>query len=141
MEESEIKAIIERLQINQDKNKAYIGFYQYGGGIDESCIKANKEGLELIAAEFLKASIDTESPDLENDSHTYSLDLEGWEDENAHFFFDYVERLKTKPNDVTTNSVYKETWKDQFAKIGCIGLILLIILLIILGAISMFNWF
>ena len=45
-----IHTIINQLKEGNSKEKAYLGFFQYGGGTEESCIKANKEGLLLYAS-------------------------------------------------------------------------------------------
>jgi len=60
MTDEDIKKLIDDLRSQKNYDEAYIGFFQYGGGPDESYIKANRQGLELHAAELLEAALETE---------------------------------------------------------------------------------
>ena len=60
MQKKELETIINTLQSNNLKNNdAKVGFY-YMDHEDESYIRGNKAGLELLAVEFLKASCKVE---------------------------------------------------------------------------------
>ena len=58
MTNSEIQEFISSIHQRNSIDQAYIGFFQYGGGPDESFIKANRQGLELYAAQLLSAGIE-----------------------------------------------------------------------------------
>ena len=59
--EARIEAIIGELESVASKEKGYFSMWQYGGGPDESFIKANRDGLRLYAIELLKASLETDN--------------------------------------------------------------------------------
>ena len=48
--------IIEQLRRYIREDDATFGIFQYGGGADESYIKADKQGLRLFALELLMAA-------------------------------------------------------------------------------------
>ncbi|WP_375418995.1 UPF0175 family protein [uncultured Hymenobacter sp.] len=54
--ENEIKLLADRIRNVQSQQDAIFEINQYGGGPDESYIRANKDGILLLAAEFLVAS-------------------------------------------------------------------------------------
>ncbi|WP_132706154.1 hypothetical protein [Winogradskyella wandonensis] len=141
MTDEELKKIITELENRNEKEKAYFGFYQYGGGPDESCIKANRKGLELYAVELLKAGLESETREYEkNKVESVGLNTD-WTDENGEFFFDYVELTnKDKKSKDKSFPENKETWKDKAFKIGCIGIGILLIGLTIIGFVSVLNW-
>ena len=60
MNKEELQNIIDKLESENRKEKAYFGIFEYGSGPDESYIKADKQGLELFALEILKAARDSE---------------------------------------------------------------------------------
>ena len=57
MTKEELDNLINKLDTQISKDIALFEVNQYGGGLDESFIKANKEGLQLFALELLKASL------------------------------------------------------------------------------------
>ena len=61
MTNEKLQNIIAQFDEKELKEKALFGILQYGGGPDESFIKANKEGLELFALELLKSASETEN--------------------------------------------------------------------------------
>ena len=141
MTDEELKKIITELENRNEKEKAYFGFYEYGGGPDESCIGANRKGLELFAVELLKAAIESETFEYEkNKLQSVGLNLD-WTDKNADFFFDYVELTnKNIDSNDKTFPEYKVTWKDKVLKIGCVGVGILLVGLTIIGLISVLTW-
>ena len=141
MTDDKLQNIITELEKRNDKSKAYFGFYQYGGGEDESCIKANRQGLELYAVELLKAGIEIENRTFENGlTEVYGIE-DDWADENADFFFDYIEFTKKlkEPNELFP--VHKETWKDQLMKVLIMTIIFLLVAFLIIGFITALGWF
>ena len=140
MTDEELKKLITELENRNEKDKAYFGFYQYGGGPDESYIKANKKGLELYAAELLKAGIESENLEFnENKIASVGLDID-WIDEDGEFFFDYVELTNKEKEPKKKFPEYEETWKDKIFKVGCIGIGILLVGLILIGIITVITW-
>ncbi len=125
--------IITELENRNEKEKAYFGFYQYGGAPDESCIKANRIGIELFAAELLKAGIASENLKFSK-NRVERIELSSdWIDVDGGFFFDHIEITdKIKLADESFPE-YKETWKDKIYLIGCIGMGIILVGLIIIG--------
>jgi len=140
MTDEKLKEFITELEKRNEKEKAFFGFHQYGGGPDESCIKANRKGLELYAVELLKAGIESENLEYnENKVQSIGLDTE-WTDENGEFFFDYVELTKKEKELNEKFPEYKDTWKDKVFKVGCIGIGILLVGLILVGLITVITW-
>ena len=139
MTDKEIGELINELRSKKNYHEAYIGFFQYGGGPDESFIKANRQGLELHAAELLAAALETETEFEIGKEKTYGLDQDLLDDD-SEFGFSYVELKKEKRNDIKPYSVYKETWKDKAFKIGCIAIGILLVVLLIIGFITAVTW-
>ena len=139
--QKKIKNIISELENNNNKEKAFFGFYQYGGGIDESCIRANKQGLELFSAELLKARAEIDNRTFENgEIEHYQIDI-SWTDENADFYFDSLEltsKIKTEKEDSFTE--YKETWKDELYGYLIFGIIIVLVIIFIIGFITTIRW-
>lgn len=137
----ELQNIIDKLENENRKENAYFGIFEYGGGPDESYIKANKQGLELFALEILKAARDTEEL-LNNDKEESIFPLgfdEDWIDNDCSTYIQYVE-----PTDETRANVkqesYVETWKDKTMKFGCISAILMAIASAIVGIVTIVKW-
>lgn len=141
MTEEELKKIITQLKSRNEKNKAHFGFYQYGGGPDESYIKANKQGLELFAVELLRAGIESKNREFANNKvETIGLDLD-WIHQDGDFLIDYIE-ITNKDRD-STNKAFptnKESWKEKILKVGCIVIGIVVIGLIVIGFISVLSW-
>ena len=139
MTDLEIRKLIEELRNRNNSDDAYIGFYQYGGGPDESYIKANRQGLEIHAAELLEAALETRAEFEKGKEKTFGLDNKLYDNE-SDYGFDYVELKKEKRNEIKPYSEYKETWKDKIFKVGCIGIGILLIAFIIIGFITVITW-
>lgn len=139
MTDKEIGELINELRSKKNYDEAYIGYFQYGGGPDESFIKANREGLELHAAELLAAALETETEFENGKQKTFGFD-EGISDDESDFFFNYVELIKEKRNDIKPYAEYKKTWKDRAFEIGCVSIIILLVSLIIIGFITAITW-
>jgi hypothetical protein len=61
MTKEELQEIIGRFNEEELKQLGLFGIFQYGGGSDESFIRANKEGLELFTLQLLKSARDIET--------------------------------------------------------------------------------
>lgn len=124
----ELQKIIDQFDEEELSQQGIFGISQYGGGSDESFIRANKEGLELFALELLKSARDTEK--ILSDKTTNIIPLEydeDWIDENSDTFIQYVEPIAYKQK-LKPKSEYKSTFADKLLPYGC-GFILLILLI------------
>lgn len=141
MTDEELKKVISELENRNENEKAFLGFYVYGGGPEEGHIKANRKGLELFATELLKVGIESENREFEkNGTESIGLNTD-WLDKNSEFFFDFVELTKKdKTPTEKTFPEHKENWKDKALRIGCFGIAILLVGLIIVGLITVLNW-
>lgn len=103
--DKEVGVFLEYLKSKKLKEKAYFGIFQYGGGPDESCIKANTEGALQFTHDLLEAYTLLEEK-LEkgeaNPINTLSLDYNtDWIDGNT--FVQYVELTQPDAEEVVTN--------------------------------------
>ena len=134
----ELEEIIERLAADNPGDEAFFGILQYGGGADESYIHANKAGLELFAAELLKASKGIGDPDKE-DIYVLELDEDIWLDGDT--IIDYIETSKRgRSESPKVNHDYSETWIDRLIPFGCISLVVIGFILMIIGMIAIVQW-
>ncbi|MDA9057479.1 hypothetical protein N9K49_06515 [Flavobacteriaceae bacterium] len=140
MTDKEIGKIINKLRTEKNYDEAYIGFFQYGGGPDESYIKANRQGLELHAAELLAAALETETEFETGKQKTFGLDQDLLDD-NSEFGFNYVELKKEIRNEIKPYSEYKETWKDKVFKTGCVIIGISLVVLLLIGIVATITWF
>ncbi|WP_299125383.1 hypothetical protein [uncultured Tenacibaculum sp.] len=138
---TEIKNIISELKKNNKKEEAFFGFYHQEGDENNTCIKANKQGLELFSAELLKARLEIEKRKFENGEVEYAeLEID-WTNSNADFYFDNVEltsKIKTKKENSFPE--YKETWKDKFYGYLIFGIIISLVIIFIIGFVTTIKW-
>lgn len=139
MNDKDIEKLIEQLRNQKNYDEAYIGYFQYGGQPDESYIKANRQGLELHAAELLEAALETKAGFEDNKMKTFGLD-EGISDIEGDYFFQYVELIKEVRSKVNPNSDYQQTWKDKAIEKILIGVLISIPILAIIGFIKIIQW-
>jgi len=139
MADEEIKEIINRLRDEKKLEEAYIGFFDLSDSSYESYIKANRQGLEIYAANLLEAAITKYSG--KSKSHGLDVDIQ---DEEADYIFQFVDLTKEKKEDIKPNIKTEETWKDKASNFGCITLVILIFVSIIaigiIGLITVFKW-
>ena len=139
MEKGDLQTIIDQLASGNSKDEAYFAIFQYGGGPDESFVKANKQGLTLFAASILKASRDFDEVVVEGEKANIPLDYkEAWVDGDTFLY--YVEPAPEKRENVT-HEFHTETWKDQVMKVGCVAGLILAAIALVVGLITMVKWF
>lgn len=87
----ELQKIIHLFEEDELKRLGIFGILQYGGGSDESYIRANKEGLQLFALELLKSvgSIEKTLAGTEKNIIPLNYD-EDWVDESSDTIIQYV---------------------------------------------------
>ncbi|TBV25164.1 hypothetical protein DMZ43_12700 [Meridianimaribacter sp. CL38] len=135
-----IHTIINQLKEGNSKEKAYLGFFQYGRDIDESCIKANKEGLLLYASYLLEAGLEINKRSFDkNKIETFALSPD-FISENTDFDFHYIELLNKPRLEIESISEYKESWKDKLVGYVIGGFLISLIVLIIIGFITILKW-
>ena len=140
MTTEELQNLIDKFEEEDLKQKGVFGIFQYGGGSDESFIKANKEGLELFALQLLKASKETGRILADKEKNIITLDFdENWIHQDSNTFLQYIEPTAEKQINYPKEE-YKTTFADKIMPYGC-GLILIIIVIsILVGLWTMFKW-
>lgn len=121
MKDDELKAVVEKLNNSNQKDEAVFGVFQYGGGPDESFIKANKSGLQIFAAEILKASLESKSIIEDKEKSIIPLDYNSdWVDENSDVFLQYIEPIGgTRQNSLPIVINKYARIKEDIFKVGC----------------------
>lgn len=118
---------------------AFFAMYQYGSGPDESFAKANKEGLELLAAKLLKASRDFDEIVNNDDKDVFLLDFdEDWID--GDIIIDYVEPVDKNKKEIREVESHQTAFSDRLISFGFLGVIILIVISAFVGLISIFKW-
>jgi hypothetical protein len=139
LEKEDLQIIIDELEASNSKEDAYFGIFNVSGQ-DECFINANKQGLELFAADLLKASLRAEDLLAQNPKSVFPLSYdEDWMDEESDILIQYVEpsieeRKKTKAEP------YKETPKDIVIKVGCVVGLVVTVVSSIIGFITLLSW-
>ena len=140
MTTEKLQNIINQFDENDLKQKGVFGVFQYGGGSDESFIKANKEGLELFAIQLLKASteIDTILTDKEKNIITLDYD-ENWIHQNSDTFLQYIEPTTDEQINYPKYE-HKTTFADKILPYGCGFLLIIIVISILVGLGTIIKW-
>ena len=144
MQNEEILRIIDDLQARNSYVDAVIGFHQYGGGPDESFIKANRQGLELFAAELLKAALETEKSAVQDQPAIYHLEMEEWTARKTEYHFGYIELQKAKRDDIFPSEDFIQNRQSRLSGtltgFGCVLLILILGICCFIGILSVLRW-
>jgi len=136
----ELQKIIKQFDEDDLKRQGIFGISQYGGGSDESFIRANKEGLQLFALELLKSAIDTDKTLAKIEKNVIPLSYdEDWIDENSDTIIRYVEPIADKQK-IKPKGDYKSTLTDKLIPFGCGLIALILVISVIVGLITLFNW-
>ena len=136
----ELQKIIDQFDEVELKRQGIFGISQYGGGSDESFVRANKEGLELFALELLKSAQEVESvlSDPEKNIIPFEYD-EDWVDENSDTFIQYIEPIADKQK-LKPKSEYKSTFVDKLMPFGCGLIAIILVISVVVGLVTVFNW-
>lgn len=89
-----IKEIISDLDRNIPKDDAYIQFSIYGGGVDESKIRANKNGYLRLGVEFMKAAFVSPVNQGSSESGNIEIDIDYLIKEQSPIEFNLFERAE-----------------------------------------------
>jgi hypothetical protein len=136
----ELQKIIDQFDEEELKRQGVFGISQYGGGSDESFIRANKEGLELFALELLKSARDAEAILSETEKKIIPLDYEeNWIDENSDTLIQYVEPIADKQK-LRPKSEITSTFTDKLIPYGCGLVAIILVVAVIIGLVTLFKW-
>jgi len=137
----DLQKIIEQFNQEDLERQGVFGVFQYGGGSDESFIRANKEGLELFALELLKSARDADEIIESNEKSVIPFDYEEeWIDENSDTFIQYVQPISDRQM-AKQVSEHHPTIVDKLMPYGCGLLLLILVILICIGLGSIYHWF
>jgi hypothetical protein len=135
--QEKLQQIIDQFDEHALRQQGIFGIYQYGGGPDESFIRANKEGLELYALELLKSAKRMEGIPVNKGVNSIPFD-EDWTEESSDMHLHYIEPV-TRKQKIKSDEEHKR-FISKLLPYGC-GLIFIILLIaIIVGFETMFKW-
>ena len=136
----ELQKIIDQFDEDELKRQGIFGISQYGGGSDESFVRANKEGLELFALELLKSAKEIENvlSDPEKNIIPFAYN-EDWVDENSDTFIQYIEPIAEKQN-LKPKSEYKSTLVDKVMPFGCGFIAIILLISVVVGLVTVIKW-
>ncbi len=136
----ELQKIIEQFDEDELKKQGIFGIFQYGDGSGESCIRANREGLELFALKLLKSARETEVTLADTEKTVIPFDYdENWIDENSDTLIQYVEPIADKQK-LKPKSEYKTTITDKLLPYGCGLIAIILVIAVLVGLVTLFKW-
>jgi len=130
LKKEELKNIIEKLKYKKSAKESRFGFYQDPENIT-GYIKANKQGLELYAAQLLEAAITDDNHLAINTNLT---------DKSSEFFFDSVDIIKKSKLENEYYENQKRPLTDHLLGIGIIIALTLLIICSLIGIITVITW-
>lgn len=138
MTNNQLQTAIDQFDEQQLKQQARFGIFQFGGGPDESCIRANKEGLTLFAIGLLKAARDMQDNSGVPGSDTIPLHFDSdWVDEESDIFLQYIDSLEHDPVPAVRSNYIVA---NKLMPIGC-GIVAVILLIaVIVGLRTLIKW-
>jgi len=137
LEKEELNIIIEKIDNNNSKEKAFFGVHSMENG-DEVYIKANKSGLELFAVELLKASIKSDEIIADSEKSIITFDpQEKWI--TGNIWIGYIEPKIEDRIDIKEELI-KITWKDKIVEYSCLTIIGIGILIFVAGIFAVVSW-
>jgi hypothetical protein len=137
MNNDELNKIIQRLENDNPKDKAFFGVHYINGGEDLH-IKANRYGLELFANELLKASRDSNSIFVNPDKSLINIDYEEKWIKGDIWIVNIEPKTEDRVDLIEESN--KRTWKDKAVEKGCFLIIGIAILIFIVGIYTVFSW-
>lgn len=140
MTQDELQNIIEELEGKISKDTATFGILQYGGGADESFIKADKEGLKLFALELLKAA--QKSADTVSDKEKNIIPIEfedDWISEQSDTVIQYVEPIIPR-QPIEAQPKHKDTIADKLIPVGCFAVLAILVVAVLVGLWTLVKW-
>ncbi|NTS44037.1 hypothetical protein HRG84_24370 [Flavisolibacter sp. BT320] len=140
MIQDELQNIIEELEAKVSKDKATFGIFQYGGGADESFIKADKEGLKLFALALLHAAQKSADTINNKEKNVITLEFEeNWISEQSDTVIHYVEPVaQTQPSE--EREKHKDTFIDKLLPVGCYTVLIILLGALLVGLWTLAKW-
>lgn|GEM_PF-6668437 len=130
MEESNLLKFIQELEGQNLKEEAYFAIKDHGDRNDDTYISSNKEGLQLYAAQLLKASLDIDKVETVSFDHN-----EAWTD--GDIFIGYIKAASAAEKE---EQEYKMTIKDKLLSVSCGLVFLFLITSIVVGIKTIIVW-
>lgn len=140
MNDQRIQELINQFDTEKLKKNAYFGIFQYGGGNDESYIKANKEGLLLYSMYMLITSKNINT--ITDNSKDKTIPFErfvDWIDEDSSTIIGYVEKYEGKPKKVIEKN--NSNIFQKLIPIGCLLLFIFFGVAFFVGLAEIISWF
>jgi hypothetical protein len=137
---SELQKIIDKLETEKAETQASFGVFRAGGGEDESCIKANKQGLGLFALELLKASLQSEINKPGRKKNIYNLKIdEQWIEKDSDVFLYHIE-IQSGVRVPEIKESYKPSFTDKLMPYGCGLVLIFLIVALIIGLVTIIEF-
>ncbi len=138
MKTPETRDIIKRLEEGSDAHQAIVSFLEWD--TSSYFIRANPDGLRLLAKELLRASVDEPS------EHGRVFIRDGSADEiYSEIRIAYVERLEVNKPDIRTESGKGHSGRDKFStaflvRFSAVILSLFAFSMFLLGLVTFIRW-
>jgi hypothetical protein len=126
MESERIKSLVHELDAAISRDDARIGFYTYGGDVDESFVQGNEKGYLRLGVEFLKGGL---SPRDLTRAET-KVDLRYLISDDSDLSFHYFEVSEEKVREDN------HSWKDDLIVYSILGILVSILILAVVGLVS-----
>ncbi|UUV20961.1 hypothetical protein [Paenimyroides aestuarii] len=140
MDDQKIQELINQFDTEKLKENAYFGIFQYGGGNDESYIKANKEGLLLYSMYMLIASKNINTiTDISKDKTIPFERFVDWIDKDSSTIIGYVEKYEANPKKVIERN--DSNVFQKLIPIGCFLLFIIFGVCFFVGLGEIISWF
>jgi hypothetical protein len=138
--QNELQNIIDQLEQDVSKDNATFGIFQYGGGSDESYIKADKEGLKLFAIYLLKAASNADYIISHKEKNIDTVPFqESWINEQSDTVIQYIEPVNKRPVNVEGKK-YKERFVEKLLPYGCFLGLAILLIAIVIGLWTIVKW-
>jgi hypothetical protein len=131
--ESYLQKIISDLDKKVPKDNAFVQLTEYGGGADESKIRANQSGYLRLGIELLKAAFENSIEHDEKYADQVDVDIDYLITEDSSINFDWFERTEKRKG-----IQFKETLFDRLIPFVALTIFLAVVILAIIGFFSLF---
>jgi hypothetical protein len=140
MTNEELQDFLSKLEPGISKDDALFEIYYQQDEVYGDCfVKANQDGLRLLAVELLQASIHVGQSAIEPAWDTILLE-HGEMFSNGNVILHQIEPTLEKKQAKVDPPPVKSTWKDRLASSGCIGILVLIVIAIVVGLFNILGW-
>ncbi|UOQ55426.1 hypothetical protein [Hymenobacter cellulosivorans] len=135
MTPEEIADFTARLAAETPATEASFGIFQYGGGPDESFIRANKQGLQLFAAEMLQAAARVDETLAHETKSIIPLGFAEQEWLDGEVFMQYIEPLAGRPEPEVAHTV-SSTLFDKLMTYGLQAVFFILLIGLFVGTVN-----